>query len=277
VGQWWGYTGQRWEAGIGLYDYNARYYDPALGRFVQADTVVPSPQNSQSLNRYLYTLGNPLKYIDPSGNTPKTSDGTPPIKRSRVASFFNGKVVLDSVTFAEGTNGTRQTQSKAVALVADAAGVGLVVTTILNLAEIIITIPLVDEVVSVGDLGLTTLGSWAQGETYCRGQPHPDLPEMTVIGQDTLLAGADLLTGIVSDIAALIAAGPTEGVSVVIGETIMELPSAVSIVHNVGRLLGKIPTEGALGFYTDDQGVLHIVALDYTPAEDDDKTTRLGR
>jgi RHS repeat-associated protein len=62
------YTGQRWEAGIGLYDYNARYYDPALGRFVQADTIVPSPQNSQSLNRYLYTLGNPLNYTDPTGH-----------------------------------------------------------------------------------------------------------------------------------------------------------------------------------------------------------------
>jgi RHS repeat-associated protein len=63
------YTGQRWEAGIGLYDYNARYYDPALGRFVQADSVVPSPHNSQSFNRYLYTLGNPLRYTDPSGHS----------------------------------------------------------------------------------------------------------------------------------------------------------------------------------------------------------------
>jgi RHS repeat-associated protein len=62
------YTGQRWEAGIGLYDYNARYYDPALGRFVQADSVVPSSHNSQSFNRYLYTLGNPLKYTDPTGH-----------------------------------------------------------------------------------------------------------------------------------------------------------------------------------------------------------------
>jgi RHS repeat-associated protein len=44
------YTGQRWEAGIGLYDYNARYYDPALGRFVQADTVVPSMESPQDLN-----------------------------------------------------------------------------------------------------------------------------------------------------------------------------------------------------------------------------------
>jgi len=34
------YTGQRWEASLGLYDYQARYYDPALGRFLQPDTLV---------------------------------------------------------------------------------------------------------------------------------------------------------------------------------------------------------------------------------------------
>jgi RHS repeat-associated protein len=68
VGQWRGYTGQRWEAGIGLYDYNARYYDPALGRFVQADTVVPSMESPQDLNRYSYVRGNPLKYTDPTGH-----------------------------------------------------------------------------------------------------------------------------------------------------------------------------------------------------------------
>jgi RHS repeat-associated protein len=62
------YTGQRWEASIGLYDYNARYYDPVLGRFVQADTVVPSPQNAQAFNRYSYVLNSPLRYTDPSGH-----------------------------------------------------------------------------------------------------------------------------------------------------------------------------------------------------------------
>jgi RHS repeat-associated protein len=54
------FTGQREDATIGLYFYNARYYDPALGRFVSADTVVPEPGNpshgdslrSQALNRY---------------------------------------------------------------------------------------------------------------------------------------------------------------------------------------------------------------------------------
>jgi len=34
------FTGQREEAALGLYDYNARWYDPRLGRFVQADSIV---------------------------------------------------------------------------------------------------------------------------------------------------------------------------------------------------------------------------------------------
>jgi len=62
------FTGQYHEAGIGLYYYNARWYDSRLGRFAQADTIVPNPASPQSLNRYMYVVGNPLKYRDPSGH-----------------------------------------------------------------------------------------------------------------------------------------------------------------------------------------------------------------
>jgi len=62
------FTGQRKDATIGLYFYNSRYYDPLLGRFIQADTIVPNPGNPQSLNRYAYTLNNPVRYVDPSGH-----------------------------------------------------------------------------------------------------------------------------------------------------------------------------------------------------------------
>ena len=62
------FTGQRWEGGVGLYDYNARWYDPALGRFVQPDTIVPDPGNPQDLNRYSYVRNNPVRYIDPTGH-----------------------------------------------------------------------------------------------------------------------------------------------------------------------------------------------------------------
>ncbi|MGB0383565.1 MAG: RHS repeat-associated core domain-containing protein [Ardenticatenaceae bacterium] len=62
------FTGQIQDQGTGLYYYNARYYNPELGRFIQADTIVPSPGNPQSLNRYSYVYNNPLKYTDPTGH-----------------------------------------------------------------------------------------------------------------------------------------------------------------------------------------------------------------
>ncbi len=62
------YTGQRQEIGLGLYDYNARYYDPYLNRFLSPDSIVPSPANPQTLNRYAYTRNNPIRYNDPSGH-----------------------------------------------------------------------------------------------------------------------------------------------------------------------------------------------------------------
>jgi len=60
------FTGQRLD-GTGLYYYGARYYDPVIGRFISADTVVQSFANPQTLNRYSYVLNNPLRYVDPTG------------------------------------------------------------------------------------------------------------------------------------------------------------------------------------------------------------------
>jgi len=64
----WRFTGQREDATIGLYFYNARYLDPQLGRFVQPDTIVPEPSDPQALNRYSYVFNNPVRYRDPSGH-----------------------------------------------------------------------------------------------------------------------------------------------------------------------------------------------------------------
>jgi hypothetical protein len=48
--------------------YNARFYSSYLNRFISADSIVPEAGNSQAFNRYMYVLGNPLKYVDPTGN-----------------------------------------------------------------------------------------------------------------------------------------------------------------------------------------------------------------
>lgn len=62
------YTSQSKDDETGLYCYGARYYDPELGRFIQPDTAIPNLFNPQCLNRYSYCLGNPLKYLDPTGH-----------------------------------------------------------------------------------------------------------------------------------------------------------------------------------------------------------------
>jgi RHS repeat-associated protein len=62
------YTGQVSDDETGLYYYGARYYDPQLGRFIQPDTEVQSPDDSQSLNRYSYCANNPINCVDPSGH-----------------------------------------------------------------------------------------------------------------------------------------------------------------------------------------------------------------
>jgi RHS repeat-associated protein len=67
------YTGQQIENGdsaLGLYNYKARFYSTALGRFVSADPT------ADSLNRYTYVSGNPLRFVDSSGETANIACGT---------------------------------------------------------------------------------------------------------------------------------------------------------------------------------------------------------
>ena len=51
-----------------FYFFKARYYDAMIGKFAQADTVVPDAKNPQALNRYAYALNNPLRFVDPTGH-----------------------------------------------------------------------------------------------------------------------------------------------------------------------------------------------------------------
>ncbi|MCW7492376.1 RHS repeat-associated core domain-containing protein [Leptospira sp. 2 VSF19] len=61
------YTGQEEDQESGLYYYKARYYDAALGRFVSNDGMV-FPDKEQGMNRMMYVEGNPVAFVDPSGN-----------------------------------------------------------------------------------------------------------------------------------------------------------------------------------------------------------------
>jgi RHS repeat-associated protein len=69
------FTGQYSDSYINLLWYGSREYDPAIGRFISPDTIVPtSTQGVQAWDRYAYANNNPLYYTDPSGNTPCADD-----------------------------------------------------------------------------------------------------------------------------------------------------------------------------------------------------------
>ncbi|MDZ7878903.1 MAG: RHS repeat-associated core domain-containing protein [Saprospiraceae bacterium] len=60
------YNGKEWnnDFGLGLNDYGARWYDPAMARWTSTD---PLAEKFKSENPYNYVLGNPIKLIDPNG------------------------------------------------------------------------------------------------------------------------------------------------------------------------------------------------------------------
>ncbi|MBQ7194674.1 MAG: hypothetical protein IJS07_03460, partial [Bacteroidales bacterium] len=62
-----GWGGHEYLPEFGLYNCNARLYDPLYGRFLSPDPYVQAPDFTQNLNRYSYALNNPLKYSDETG------------------------------------------------------------------------------------------------------------------------------------------------------------------------------------------------------------------
>jgi RHS repeat-associated protein len=63
------FTGYERDAETGLDFAQARFYNPAHGRFITTDPLLGSGSvgNAQSWNRYIYVKNNPLYFIDPTG------------------------------------------------------------------------------------------------------------------------------------------------------------------------------------------------------------------
>ena len=62
-----GFTDHEHLDDFALVHMNARVYDPKLGRFLSPDPFIQFPESTQGLNRYTYTLNNPLSFTDPTG------------------------------------------------------------------------------------------------------------------------------------------------------------------------------------------------------------------
>ncbi len=62
------FTGKDLDEDTGLYYYNARWYDQEIGRFISEDSYLGELKYPQNQNLYLYTVNNPMKYIDLTGH-----------------------------------------------------------------------------------------------------------------------------------------------------------------------------------------------------------------
>jgi RHS repeat-associated protein len=64
-----GYTTHEQLDDVGIVHMNGRLFDPTIGRFLQTDPMLQSPDDLQNYNRYSYCLNNPVTCTDPSGRS----------------------------------------------------------------------------------------------------------------------------------------------------------------------------------------------------------------
>ena len=91
------YRGYYYDAETGFYYLQSRYYDPATGRFVNADFLLSIGKGIIYNNIFAYCLNNPIKYLDASGD----SASLPPMIENGLNLPSNGglPVVINGITY----------------------------------------------------------------------------------------------------------------------------------------------------------------------------------
>ena len=69
------YRGYVYDTETKLYYLNSRYYNPATGRFINADIFVSTGQGVLGNNMFAYCNNNPVNMVDDGGNWPKWVSG----------------------------------------------------------------------------------------------------------------------------------------------------------------------------------------------------------
>ena len=64
------YRGYHYDTETGFYYLQSRYYDPAISRFINADSYGSTGQGFLGTNMFAYCNNNPVNYTDPTGHRP---------------------------------------------------------------------------------------------------------------------------------------------------------------------------------------------------------------
>jgi len=62
------FTGATYDKSTGMHYMNARYYNPATGRFLTQDSYTGNPYDPWTQNLYAYCGNNPVNFTDPTGH-----------------------------------------------------------------------------------------------------------------------------------------------------------------------------------------------------------------
>lgn len=102
-----GYIGERFDAETGYLYLNARYYDPALGRFISPDWWDPN-QTGVGTNRYTYSDNDPVNKSDPNGHASRSPSFSDYARAAVEAALTYGAVAIDNLSNGGKISGNAQ-------------------------------------------------------------------------------------------------------------------------------------------------------------------------